>query len=348
MLLLLLILVTQQGCRKNEQVANLDELSGKVLHDVSVVVVHGSFQALKTQSDIFKNSISAYVAQPDQAHQEAARVQWRAVRAAWEQCEGFLWGPVSTSGYDPRTDTWPINFTDMTAMLNDTVPITDSLLTTLDDALKGYHPIEYLLWGTDGNRQPAALTAREWIYLTVLSNDLGRAIDDLYAAYDLSTGKSYLQHLLNPVSGGIYPTKRAAFEELVNGISGICEEVADGKIEEPFSQQEPTKEESPYSKNSWVDFANNIRSVQNVYMGQLGQTKGSGLSAFVHETNASLDARIQSEIAVAIASIEAVPVPFGDAIISHQTQVLAAQQAIRKLGSTLSDDLLPLIQQHVK
>ena len=42
---------------------------------------------------------------------------WVAARVPWEQSEGFLFGPVDTFGYDPAMDSWPVNRTDLDAVL---------------------------------------------------------------------------------------------------------------------------------------------------------------------------------------------------------------------------------------
>ncbi len=39
------------------------------------------------------------------ANLATAQADWKAVRTVWEQCEGFLIGPVEAYSYDPNTDT---------------------------------------------------------------------------------------------------------------------------------------------------------------------------------------------------------------------------------------------------
>ncbi|MFN8310617.1 MAG: imelysin family protein [Chitinophagales bacterium] len=336
------------SCSKPQPV-NLEEMSAGILNDVSQNVVEYSFRDLRDHSVSYQNSVAALLANSNTANLEDARTKWRELRAVWEQCEGFLWGPVSTGGYDPHTDTWPVNWVDMNALMASNVTFNDSLIDNLDDALKGYHPMEYMLWGKNGNKTAADLTSREKEYLQALSQNTARTIAALYAQYDLSQSTSYLHHIIHAGNQtSWYASKRAAFEELVNGMSGICEEVAGGKIEEPFSLQDPSKEESPFSKNSLTDFANNIRSVQNLYNGKYRDREGKGIADFVKETNASLNNKIQSQLNTAIASLEVIPVPFGEAILTHQSQLLQAQKAINDLHETLEDELLPLVQQKVK
>jgi predicted lipoprotein len=73
--------------------------------------------------------------------------------------EGFLFGPVETGGYDPALDAWPFNLVDAQALLAGSDPITPQLIASLDGAVKGFHAIEYLLFGHDGSKAAPALTA---------------------------------------------------------------------------------------------------------------------------------------------------------------------------------------------
>jgi hypothetical protein len=63
---------------------------------------------------------------------------------------------------------------------------------------------------------------------------------------------------------------------------------------------------------SITDFANNIRSIQNVWMGGVeGQRDNSkSLHAFVSAINADLDAKVMTKIDNALAKILAMPAPF--------------------------------------
>jgi hypothetical protein len=60
----------------------------------------------------------------------------------------------------------------------------------------------------------------------------------------------------------------------------ICNEVANGKIAEPYIQQNSSLEESPFASNSIIDFTNNIKSVQNMYLGKY-TNDGKGLEDLI-------------------------------------------------------------------
>ena len=124
---------------------------------------------------------------------------------------------------------------------------------------------------------------------------------------------------------------------------GICGEVGDTKIAEPFKSGDRKDEESSFSDNSNQDFADNIRSIRNLYLGRYENSLGKGLSEMVAGLDAPLDARIKAEIEAAISAIQAMTPTFGDAITHNKTMVEKAQAAVKKLAVTLESDLLPLV-----
>ena len=84
----------------------------------------------------------------------------------------------------------------------------------------------------------------------------------------------------------------------------------------------------------------------HVYLGRYNGN-GTGLEDFVREHDLQLDNTIKQRIAAAIAALGTITVPFGQAIIEQPVQVQQAVDAINALASTLSGELLPLVQLHV-
>jgi uncharacterized iron-regulated protein len=134
---------------------------------------------------------------------------------------------------------------------------------------------------------------------------------------------------------------------MVNAMAGICDEVANGKIGEVYAAQDPSLEESPFSQNSITDFTNNIKGVQNVYLGKFS-ADGKGLEDVVRAYNLQLDSNIKLKLSTAIEALGKVTVPFGTAISTQKTQVQNAIEAIQALKTTLEDELLPFIQMHAE
>jgi uncharacterized iron-regulated protein len=150
-------------------------------------------------------------------------------------------------------------------------------------------------------------------------------------------------------SNSVFPSQESALEQIIEGMSIILDEVANGKIAEPFDNQDVEAVESQFSFNSRQDFANDIRGVLNSYTGDqpdLGLV-GTGLDELVAETDPELAQRMEDEINGAIAAILAIPQPFRDAILDPDAadEIVAAQEACRQAFDTLNQEVLPVIQQ---
>jgi predicted lipoprotein len=338
------------ACKKeaSEEITDNASTRQAILTDISSNVISATYSDMSTHANELYSRVTNLQSNPTQGQLNSCREEWRNVRAAWEQSEGFLFGPVSSDNIDPRIDSWPVNHIDLDSILASTVEFTPEYIDQLQDALKGFHPVEYLLFGVDGTKTAAQLSPRELSFMVALCDNLNQLCAQIASNWQTSTNNSYIAAFKTAGNGSqVYATQREAFEELVNAMIGICDEVAGGKISEPFEAQDPSLEESPYAQNSLNDFRHNLLSVQNIYLGTYS-TNGKGLEDFVSVYNLSLDSQIKQDINQAIASLDAITDPFGIAITSQATLVSNAITRIKTLKTTLEEQLLPLIQQRIQ
>lgn len=320
--------------------------STQILDGFAANIAEANYNDLAARTSDLMDLVTTFNAAPTDAGLDACRQAWRNARNSWEQSEACLFGPVASDNIDPRIDTWPVNFTDLEAQLAGSNAFDAAYINSLEDALKGFHPIEYLLWGQDGSKTAAQFTAREHEYLQALTVNLHDLTAQLSASWDPAVPTSYHHTFSNAGAGNVvYPTQQAAFEELVNAMAGICDEVANGKIGEPFILQDPGLEESPYSSNSMTDFRNNMRGVENVYLGRYA-SDGAALEDLVRTHDLQLDASVKQHIAAARQALDNVTLPFGEAITAQPVQVQNAIDAINALAVVLEDELLPFVQLH--
>lgn len=348
---LIATLLTFTACKKESEEPGATPPEGftttSVLSAFASNVAQENYADLAQRSAVLRDMIIAFGASASDGDLALCKQQWRDTRLSWERSEALLFGPVATDNIDPRIDTWPVDFTDLEAQLASGNTFTQEYITSLEDALKGFHPIEYLLFGVDGNKTAGQFTAREVEYITALANDLAALTASLDESWDPATNGNYSHAFTSAGDGSAeYPTERSAYEELVNAMAGICDEVANGKMGEVLLAQDPLLEESPFAKNSIIDFTNNIRGVENVYLGKY-LTDGTGLEDFTREHDLQLDNAIKQRIAAAVAALGTITVPFGEAISQQPVQVQQAIDAIDALSGTLNDELLPLVQLHV-
>ena len=316
-----------------------------LLADVPTQVIFPTYVDLENRAEALNASVVALGAGVTQPNLEAARDAWRETRVPWEQSEGFLFGPVDTEGIDPSIDSWPVNVADLDAVLASGDPLTKESIDALEGTLKGFHTIEYLLFGLGGDKTAAELTPRELEYLDAVTQSLVGAVGRLREAWD-PAGDDFSATVATAGEPGnsVYTSQSQAVQEIINGLIVICDEVGNGKISDPFDQQDRTLEESQFSNNSNADFADNIRSVQNIYLGGYDGRTGTGIQALVQSEDPALDDTIVAQIDDAITAIGAMTPTFGEAITSNQAAVEAARTAVGALRQTFESEVLPLAQ----
>ena len=330
----------------NSEIVNPNSgLYAEVLTDVSLEVITETYNELYVNSSTLKTAVEGLTI-GDETALQAVKDAWQSTRAPWEKSEGFLYGPVDTDGIDPAIDSWPVDVNAINNILDSGNDITSTLLESNNEA-RGFHTIEYFVWGLNGNKAAADLTAREIEYLTAATINLQAQTQDLYYGW-LTTEGDFASNFINAgVSGSIYTSQKGALEEIVEGLAIIADEVANGKIEEPLNGNnggaKPEAEESRFSNNSKLDFANNIRSIQNIYLGDFNGFNGSGISNIVAANNTTLDAEIKVAISDAITAIEAIPGTFTDAIVNNRPAVQNAQSKVADLLVKLESNLVPFV-----
>lgn len=304
-----------------------------------------------------------------------ADANWRQMRKYWEQSEAFLYGPASAHNIDPHIDSWPLDFNQMNALLNDPARMAQIeeeggayVGDVLGYALKGFHAAEFLLFesveqggravGT-GNPHAANLTHAEAVYLNAIVEDLTQqAILLEYAwAGEVSAEKlalleeaeiepyedNYGAQMINAgKAGSTFVTFQSVAEEIVAGAIDIAGEVADLKLGNPYissTAEERDYIESPYSCTSTIDFADNIRSIQHAYCGAVAGD--ASVSDYVKTQDADLDARVRTAINESITAIEAIQ--NFESTAQGNPLVKAAIDKVAELAEVLDKEVLPLL-----
>lgn len=339
------------GCPSSDPVVEDGFDDPQLIVDFADQVVIPTYSLLATRMVALDAASDALAADPSEANLMAARAAWVAAREPWEQSEAFLFGPVDSLGYDPAMDSWPLNRTDLDTVLAAGDAFTPEYVGNLQETQKGFHTVEYLLFGDGGSKVVADFTPREFEYLGAITTELVSISSDLHASWTEGVeGRAPFRTTFTTAGEAgntTYPSLRAAAQEIVEGMIGICTEVASGKIADPYDAHDPILVESQFAYNSLRDFQDNLRSVQNAYRGSvpLAGTSGRGLSAHVRELDPELDARLLAEIEAAITAIGAIPEPFRDAISNPDAYaaIEAAQEAVRTVRTTLSRDIRPIV-----
>ena len=314
----------------------------QVIQNYGSNVIYNTYRDLADRAEKLSAAITKLRFETTDANLAVAQHEWRNTRRPWEQSEAFLFGPVDTEGLDPAMDSWPVNATDLQAVIDgDTVLTTESVGAFADD-LKGFHVIEFLLFGEGNSKISVDLTERELMYLGALGNVLANDTERLAQGWNPNDGNFLADYAQAGAGSTIYTSETAALQEMINGMIGIAGELASVKLEDPQRLLDPTEVESQFSLNSRADFMDNVRSIRSAYTGNYLLSEGPGLNAYVKSINPELDETINNQIEAAIVAIDAIPQPFASALETPEVQ--AAIDAVNTLLVTLSNELSPLAQ----
>ncbi len=334
--------------KKNPTPAPADTTQQDVINSLATNVDVVAYNELAASTSSLYDAVTSFCASPSASGLTICRDLWKSTRQIWEQSEGFLYGPVESDNIDPRIDTWPVDYNSLDSVLASSMTFSEVEINNLDDALKGFHPMEYLLFGQGGTKTYDQFTAREKEYLIALGLNIKTLTQDLSSKWSTATANNYYNYFTTPsTSNPYYHTEKDVYMEIVNAMIDICNEVGNEKIKDPYLAQDPSLEESPFAMSSLNDFTNNIISVQNVYHGKFS-TDNLGLEDFVKKYNLSLDQNINTKINAAIASLNNINGPFSSAIINQHVQIQNAINAINDLKDVLESDLIPFVQTYVK
>ncbi len=340
--------VTIFSCTKDDNNGEVDitALNTEILQHTASNVCAASYVDLSAKAGQLLTAVNTLNTTTTDGNLNTCRDLWKSIRQTWEKSEAWLFGPVDVDKIDPRIDTWPVDFNDLNTVLASSDELNEEYIASLNedhDALRGFHPIEYLLWGQDGEKTASELTGREKEYLLALAQNLKTLADEVKTSW--SGGYANLLATAGASGNTEYPSRKVAFEIIVDAMAGICDEVANGKMKDPFDAQDPNLEESPFAQNSITDFTNNITGIMEIYQGKFAED-GKGLEDLVRAYNLSLDNEIKTKHSTAIAALKAITVPFGEAILTKQSQVQTAMDKINDLATTLEEKLKPFVQQY--
>lgn len=350
----LLSITTIYSCNKANFTGNTTTsttLEGQVLTDFSTDLVNPDYQDIQAKAAIMNDAAGIFVANSTDANLAVLRTSWKNTRAAWEACEGFLFGPVEDNSYDPDMDDWPVNKVDLDSLLASPNPLTVSDITPLQTTLKGFHAIEYIIYGVCSTRKAADITPRQKEYLISLAQSLYNTTTDLRNSWDPAVG-NYSAQVINAGKGSIaFTTRQAVFLALVGSMSDICNEVANEKMQTPFAQEDSTLSESSFSHNSTTDFTNNIQGVLNAYQSKYNNSGGHSLSELVAAKNASLNNTLLSQMNAAIASFNILTsqkITFEQAIYSQRNSIIQIQKTLNTLKTSIDVDLRNFVLTNIK
>jgi putative iron-regulated protein len=325
----------------------------QILNDFVDKVVIPNNNLFAERAKALSQAIDGMVKSPSDETLKSAQKAWVGARTAWEQTECFGFGPADSLGYDGSLDTWPINETDFKAMLKSGQSLTADSVSKMKETEKGFHVIEYLLFGNEKSRKHTDLGQRDLKYLQLLGADLAKVASDLATSWSKGIeGKPAYREVLATAGTSdnkVYPTLQSGAEEMVQGMLDSLDEVANEKMGKTFEEKAPKLAESRFSFNTLTDMKSNLQGSQNVYLGSFpdANTSGKNLSAFIAQAKPDLDSKVKAEFKSAMDAIDRIPDPFEKAILDPKAadSIKTAQTAINAVRETIEKQVKPLVVQ---
>ena len=281
-----------------------------------------------------------------QAQIDKACTDFKAARQHWERSEAFLGGAASDFSIDPTIDSWPLDRAELLDYFK------GGMKAEIEDesTILGFHALEFILFRNGQNRKVAELQgndtytnfesvsgADELKYAQQVCKLLKERCFQLQVAwegeknasrvavvkaaglpYQTENGLSYGDNLIGAGqnSKSTFPSLKDAVAQVLSDDEGscvaICNEVGTAKVANPFSAGDIAYVESPYSYNSITDFADNIRSIRNIWQGSTtGNTADKSFHNFFDKVNQSaVNTAVENAYQLAISNISAMPAPF--------------------------------------
>ncbi|HMR52848.1 MAG TPA: imelysin family protein [Amaricoccus sp.] len=304
-----------------------------------------------------KAAVDALIADPSEATLAGAREAWLAARVPYQQTEVFRFGNAIVDDWEGKVNAWPldeglIDYVDASyggptdanelAALNiianpsitiagvavDASEITPELIAeTLNEAdgietnvARGYHAIEFLLWGQDLNGTGPGAGDRPYSDFVQGEGCTGGNCDRRAAYLEAAAALlvSDLEFMAaewaegGAARGAVTADEGTGLVAILTGMGSLSYgEQAGERMRLGLMLNDPEEEHDCFSDNTHNSHYYDGLGVQNVYLGRYARPDGSvvegpSLSALVAATDPGLDAEMRAKLDTTMAALGAI------------------------------------------
>lgn len=327
-----------------------------VLSNYADIALAGYSDSLVTALAL-QDAIDALVAAPSVETLDAARTAWIASRVPYQQTEVFRFGNPIVDDWEGKVNAWPLDeglmdyvdpsyggptdeneFAALNVIANptfsiagmdvDATAITPELIgDVLNEAdgietnvARGYHAIEFLLWGQDLNGTDAGAGDRPYTDFVegdgCTGGNCDRRVDYLTAATDLlitdlefiidqwdENGAARTDLLADPDAGIV---------AMITGMGSLSYgEQAGQRMRLGLMLNDPEEEHDCFSDNTHNSHYYDGKGVQNVYLGRYERidgtvVEGPGLTSLVAAVDPALDSEVRGKLDATMGALTAI------------------------------------------
>jgi len=277
-------------------------------------VVLPSYARLSTASQELNLALQNLANNPTQNTFNKAKSSWRSARKTWEVTETWAYGPAETLDFDPNLDDWPVSTNELGSTLESKSNFTSQTLQKLDTTSRGFHGIEYVLFGRDNNLVDD-LSFNELAYLLSAGEDLETNANGLLEAWSGSEGFG---------STVVKSDPSGAIADILAGMEGCLTEVADGKLGGAFDENDAGELESTFSGNTGTDIVFNIKGVKTAW-------EKSKLKEYSLDKDNKLSSILSNQINESLKLANQLPAALNDQLTNQRTK-----ETVDKLRTVLT------------
>jgi putative iron-regulated protein len=320
-------------------------------------IAQAGYEDSLTAARALDAAIAALIAAPSPETLQAARDAWLAARVPYQQTEVFRFGNAIVDDWEGKVNAWPldeglIDYVDASyggatdanplAVLNvianpqiviagqavDASEITPALIAdVLNEAdgietnvARGYHAIEFLLWGQDLNGTGPGAGNRPFTDYVQGDGCTGGNCDRraayLAAASELLVGDlEFMAAAWAPggeARAAVTADPQAGLVAMIKGMGSLSYgELAGERMRLGLMLHDPEEEHDCFSDNTHNSHYFNGLGMQNVYLGRYVRpdgrvVEGPSLAALVAATDAGLDAEMRGKLEATMAALGAI------------------------------------------
>lgn len=317
----------------------------EVNDNIATNVINNQFKEVDEKIQSLYQAVSNFTTQQTQATLDTARSRWRESHEWWCESQAMAMGPTKDKQLVAQIDEFPVVTQDIELTIKNTQIINEDIIQGFVGGLKGFHALEYLLFGANGMKQISQFTSKEFEYISAVAREMERQSRSVRYAWDPTKG-NYVGQVTEPGQpGGVYATDKDVLRDILDAMIFICQDLAERKIGNPYEMRADTLEESRFSSNSTNDYRSNMLGVLYLYQGGK-QANSYGISGLViSKSGFDLDSKVFSELSNAVNAINALIPTFDSSLNVNPDAVKNARDAVRILKVTLETQVKPVLLQ---
>jgi putative iron-regulated protein len=317
-------------------------------------LAHAGYAESVAGAKTLEQAIDALLANPDDATLAVARKAWVEARPAYLKTEAFRFYDGPIEDVEGQINAWPLNeaaidyvegkpdagIINAAAFIIGPKEIAEANQKADEaDVTMGWHAIEFLLWGQDksasgpGNRPASDFVAgqgnndRRRAYLKLVAHELVEKLEQVEEQWAAGSKDNYRARFL------ALP-QREAIGRIVNGLAILAGfEFMSERLSVALDSGDQEDEHSCFSDTTKQDFVYDLVGIRQVWTGDDGRTKRSGIGELVRARKPELAAKLDALLADAEAKIAALGDPWDQVLASAKDspQRKAAEEAVAAL-----------------